>query len=76
MRKLKINQNVRFKSIDDFTGEEVILTGKAIGDAEAVRKRFPEECGEAPDGTYLMKVEGRGGLHVVYFSEIISVKGS
>ncbi len=76
MKKLKLGQMVRFKSIDDFTGEEVILTGKAIGDAEAVRKRFPEECGEAPDGTYLVKVESRGGLHIVYDSEIISVKGS
>jgi len=54
----------------------VILTGKAIGNAEAVRKRFPEECGEAPDGTYLLKVEGYGGLHVVYCSEIVSVGGS
>lgn len=76
MKKVKVGQMVRFKSIDDFTGEEVILTGKIIGDAEAVRKRFPEECGEAPDGTYLVKVEGRGGLHVVYCSEIVSVGGS
>ena len=76
MKKVKVGQVVRFKSIDDFTGEEVILTGKAIGNAEAVRKRFPEECGEASDDCYLVKVESHGALHVVYDSEIISVKGS
>lgn len=76
MKKVKVGQVVRFKSIDDFTGEEVILTGKIRGNASAVRKRFPEECGEASDDCYLVKVESHGGLHIVYYSEIISFGGS
>ena len=48
MRDLKIGEVVRFSAIDDFSGKEMELIGTVTGDYKEVRKRYPEECGEAP----------------------------
>jgi len=46
MKELKTGNIVDFLSIDEFTGKEVKLTGKILGDYLAVRKQFPIECAE------------------------------
>ena len=56
MRDLKIGEVVRFSAIDDFTGKEMKLIGTVTGDYKEVRKRYPEEAGEACEGFYLVEV--------------------
>ena len=71
MRPLRMNEVIRFSAIDDFTGETMELIGTVIGDYKEVRKRFPEEMGEAEEGFYLVKVGRRSGLFVVSCDEIL-----
>ncbi len=52
--KFKIDQTIRFKHICDFTGDNLTLTGIVKGHGEAVRKKWPIECGEAPGSTLLV----------------------
>lgn len=60
MRDLRKNEVVRFTAMDEFTGEEMELIGTVKGDYKAVRKRYPEEAGEASSDTYLVEV-GKSG---------------
>lgn len=46
MRPLREGEIIRFSTMDDFTGEDMELIGTVIGDHEAVREKFPEECAE------------------------------
>lgn len=75
MRPLKNGEIIRFSAMDDFTGEEMELIGTVIGDHKAVRHQFPEECGEAEEGFYLVKVGNRSGLFVVAMDEVLEVLG-
>jgi len=76
MKELKTGNIVDFLSIDEFSGKEVKLTGKVIGDYLAVRKQYPQECAEVPKDTYLVKVDGYSGLHIVGVNEILdTIKG-
>ena len=75
MRDLKIGEVVRFSAIDDFSGKEMELIGTVTGDYKEVRKRYPEECGEAPGGFYLVKVGDRSGLFVVSRDEVLKSLG-
>jgi len=69
---LKIGNIIKFLSIDEFTGKEVKLTGKILGDYLAVRKQFPIECAEIPQDSFLVEVEGRSGLFAVGAEEIVN----
>lgn len=75
MRALRENEVIKFSAIDDFTGQEMTLIGTVIGDHEAVRKQFPEECAEVEEGFYLIKVGTHSGLFVVSRDEILEVIG-
>jgi len=76
MKELKTGNIVNFLSIDEFSGKEVKLTGKILGDYLAIRKQYPIECAEAPEDTFLVKVEGRSGLFIVDSNEILdTIKG-
>lgn len=59
MRDLKIDEMIRFSAMDDFTGKEMKLIGTVTGDYKEVRKRYPEEAGEACNGFYLAKVDDK-----------------
>ena len=75
MRELRKNEVIKFSMMDDFTGNEMELIGTIIGDHEEVRRRFPEECGEAEDGVYLVEVAQRSGLFVVTRDDVLEVLG-
>ena len=76
MKELKTGDFVDFSSIDEFTGKKIKLTGKILGDYLAVRKKFPTECAEIPEGFYLIKVENCSGFFVVDSGEILSSKAA
>ncbi len=71
MRPLRMKEVIKFSSLDDFSGQEMELIGIVIGDYKEVRKRFPEECGEAEEGFYLVRVGQRAGLFVVMIDEVL-----
>jgi len=75
MRDLRIGEVVRFSAIDDFTGEEMELIGEVIGNHEAVKKQFPEECEDVVPGFYLVKVGRQSGLFVISRDEVLEVIG-
>jgi hypothetical protein len=52
--KFEKNQEIKFQYISDFTGIPQILSGIIKGFGEAVRKKWPIECGEAPGSTLLV----------------------
>jgi len=68
---LKIGNIIKFLSIDEFTGKEVKLTGKILGDYIAVRKQFPIECAEIPQDSFLVEVKDRSGFFAVGAEEIV-----
>ena len=70
-REIKKDDIVKFKSLDDLSGKKIILTGKILGNHEAVKKQFPVEASEAGEGTFLVKVENRSGFYVVSDYEIL-----
>ena len=72
----KLNEQIRFKAIDDFTGEELNLKGKIVGFAKDIKKMSSVEFGELSDEeeVYLVKSIVAGeerGYHVVYEDEIL-----
>lgn len=71
MRDLRIGEIVKFTAMDEFTGQEMELTGTVIGDHKAVRKQYPEEAGEAPEDSYLLKVDNRSGLFMITRDEVL-----
>jgi hypothetical protein len=54
-KRFKKGQMVRFLHISSFTGATLTLSGKVIGFGADIRKRWPEEMGEAPDDMLLIK---------------------
>lgn len=73
-KEIKKDDVIKFKSLCELSGKEVILKGIIVGDHEAVRKEFPEECAEAGEGAYLVKVENRSGFYAVMDYEILETK--
>jgi hypothetical protein len=73
---LKTGKIIKFCWIDEFTGKEVKLTGKILGDYLEVRKQYPIECAKIPEGFFLAKVKDRSGFFVVGVDEILdTIKG-
>lgn len=73
MRRLRKGDEIKFNAMSELTGQELVLTGKILGDKKAVRKQWPLECGQA-DNCYLVKTVDNFGndyLHVVHPEEII-----
>ena len=64
---------IKFKAMNEFTGDEMIFEGTVLGNEEAVRKQFPEECGGAENCYLVKRIDNFGNdyLHVVYPEEII-----
>jgi len=50
----KKNQTIKFKHPSTLTGIPLILTGTIMGFGKEVRKKWPEEMGEAPDDMLLV----------------------
>lgn len=75
--KLRKGQTIRFIAMDEFTGQEVKLSGVVIGDYMIVRKNFPLEMGEVDkeSNLYLVDVPDHSGHHVVHISEVIKNLG-
>jgi len=73
MRALRQGEVIKFSSMNDLSGKKEKLTGKILGDHEAVRKQFPIECGEAGEGAYLVKVDRYSGFFVVADYEILEI---
>jgi hypothetical protein len=48
-RKFRRNQKIKFRHIDEFTGQEVELEGIIIGFGREVRRFWPEEMTNAPN---------------------------
>lgn len=78
MKKLRKGTKVKFRAIDDFTGQRVEKVGRVIGHAKEIKAIEPVEFGELGDDEecYLVKVEGRYSTlrHVVFADEIIKDK--
>ena len=72
-RELRIGERVKFNSINEFIAQEEELTGKVIGDYKAVKKQYPEECGEVKEGFYLVKVAERPGNFIIHQDEVLEV---
>lgn len=75
MRDLRIGEVVKFTAMDDFTGKEMELIGTVIGDHKEVRKRFPEEAGEASEDAYLVQVTSQSGLFIITRDEVLKSLG-
>jgi len=73
MRELRINERVRFYSINEYVGKEEELIGEIRGDYKAVKARYPVECGEAEEGVYLVKVDNRSGLFVIRRDDVLEI---
>lgn len=75
MKKLELQQRIRFSAICDFTGQEVENEGIVVGYGDAVRRKWPEEMAEADDSMYLVKVKmpEREIYFAVHISEVLEV---
>ena len=75
MKKVELGQKIRFSAIDNFTGHEMKEEGEVVGYAQEVRRRWPDEMGEADEGMYLVTVEKpeREIYYAVHISEILKV---
>lgn len=75
VKKLKMNQIIKFNYIDDFTGREGRVIGKVVGDYKKVRERWPIEMAEADENMYLVfSCQPRGlqrGYYAVSADEIL-----
>ena len=74
--KLRKGQTIKFKAMNDYSGEEIELLGTVVGDWKEVKKRYPEEMGgiDENDEVFLVDVPHYSGYHIVYMSEIIKKK--
>jgi hypothetical protein len=57
MTQYFLQQKIKFSAIDDFTGQEIEREGIIVGYGDSVRKKWPEEMGEADDSMFLVKVQ-------------------
>ena len=73
IKRLRKGSNIKFKCMNEFTGDEMIYKGTVLGNEKAVRKQFPVECGGATNCHLVKRVDNFGNdfLHVVYPEEII-----
>ena len=71
--KLRKGQVIRFKAMDDFTGEEMELSGTVIGDWKKIKKNYPIEQGGVDENSnmFLVKALHWDGNYIVHISEII-----
>ena len=71
--KLRKGQTIRFKAMDDFTGEEMELSGTVVGDWKKIKKDYPTEQGGVDENSdvFLVKAAHWAGNHIVHISEII-----
>lgn len=71
--KLRKGQAIRFTTMDNFTGEEIKLSGTVIGDHKMIKEKYPIEMGEVDEKSdmYLIEVPNRNGNFVVHISELI-----
>ena len=51
---------VRFLAMNEFTGNQSLLTGKVIGKGSEIRKKYPVEMAIAPENYSLVKREVHG----------------
>ena len=74
MTKPKIGDQIKFKYLSDFSGQELDLTGTIIGDDNAVRKMWPTEIKEV-EGCYLVRRKDNFGntFHHAVFPEEITL---
>lgn len=75
MTQYFLQQKIRFSTIDDFTGQEIEREGTIVGYGDAVRKKWPEEMGEADDSMLLVQVEmpERDIYHAVAKNEVLEI---
>ena len=75
--KPRKGQLVKFKAMDDFTGEEIELSGTIVGDYKMIKEKYPLEMGEVDkkSNLYLVEVSNRSGKFVVHISEVIKNLG-
>ena len=75
MTQYFLQQKIRFSAIDDFTGQEIEREGTIVGYGDAVRKKWPEEMGEADDSMLLVQVEmpERDIYHAVAKNEVLEI---
>lgn len=73
--KLRKGSIIRFISMDEFTGQEVEITGKIVGDWEAIKRGHPEEYGGVDENSevYLVSALHYAERFIVYKDEIIKV---
>lgn len=71
--KLRKGQTIKFIAMDNFTGEEIELSGTVVGDHRMVKEKYPIEMGETDEKSdmYLIEVPNRSGNFVVHISELI-----
>lgn len=75
MTQYSLQQKIKFSAIDDFTGQEIEREGTIVGYGDAVRKKWPEEMGEADDSMLLVQVEmpERDIYHAVAKNEVLEI---
>jgi hypothetical protein len=74
--KPRKGQLIKFKAMDDFTGEEMELSGIVVGDWKKIKKNYPTEQGGVDENSdvFLVKAVHWAGNHIVHISEIIKKK--
>lgn len=72
-KKIQKGNRIAFRALDNFTGTEFMPIGDVIGFGAEVRKRWPEEMGEAPDDMLLVKSTDHENLYAVHPSEILEI---
>ena len=71
--RLRKGQTIRFKAINDFTGEEITVEGKIVGDWKKIREGYPEECAwiNSESSCFLVEALHYAERFLVYKEEII-----
>lgn len=74
---LRKGQIIRFRAMDDMTGNEVELSGTIVGDWAKIKKNYPEEIGGVDENSEVFLVDA---LHyserfIVYREEILKTLG-
>ncbi len=71
--KPRKGQLIKFKTIDDFTGAEIELSGTIVGDWKKIKKNYPIELSgvDKNSDVFLVKATHWNGNHIVHISEMI-----
>lgn len=73
------NTKIRFRYIDEFSGQEVETVGFTRGEVSDIKVRWPEEYAELPDDAhcYLAEPENRASgdwpFHVIWEEDILEI---